>query len=47
MTIEDMEFADFYFEHGFKNPDSFLKITAQKVREQVRQRQGARNLNVK
>ena len=47
MTIEDMEFADFYFEHGFKNPDSFLKIIAQKVREQVRQRQGARNLNVK
>ncbi len=47
LTIEDMEFADLYFEHGFKNPDNFLKIAAQKLREQIRQRQGVINPDVK
>lgn len=47
MTIEDMEFADLYFEHGFQNPDNFLKIAAQKVREQLHQKQEGRNPDVK
>lgn len=47
MTIEDMEFADLYFEHGFQNPDNFLKIAAQKVREQLHQKQEGRNPDAK
>lgn len=47
MTIEDMEFADLYFEHGFKNPDSFLKISAEKIRAQILQREGVKSSDVK
>jgi NADPH-dependent 2,4-dienoyl-CoA reductase/sulfur reductase-like enzyme len=33
LSIEDVEFTDFYFEHGFKNPEGFTKTLARLVRE--------------
>lgn len=35
LTVEDLEFTDFYFEQGYKNPDGFMKIMAQIIREQA------------
>jgi NADPH-dependent 2,4-dienoyl-CoA reductase/sulfur reductase-like enzyme len=37
MTIEDLEYADFYFKHGYKNPRSFTQIIADKIREEEKQ----------
>ncbi|MDR1605642.1 MAG: FAD-dependent oxidoreductase [Streptococcaceae bacterium] len=34
MTIEEVEFTDFYYKHGFKNPKSFTNIIADKIRRQ-------------
>ena len=34
MTIEELEFADFYFKHGYRNPNNFTKILADIVRVQ-------------
>lgn len=34
MTIEELEFADFYFKHGYRNPNNFTKILADMVRVQ-------------
>lgn len=36
MTIKEIEYTDFYFKHGFKNPRSFTKIVADKIRQQER-----------
>ncbi|MFZ2846613.1 MAG: hypothetical protein WAZ47_07995 [Lactococcus chungangensis] len=33
-TIDDIEYIDFYYKHGFKNPKSFMKLVADKVRQQ-------------
>jgi len=33
LSIFDMEFSDFYFEHGYKNPHSFTSILAKLVRQ--------------
>lgn len=33
-TIDDIEYIDFYYKHGFKNPKSFIKLIADKVRQQ-------------
>ncbi len=33
LTIEDLEFTDFYFEHGYKDPRGFNRILARLVRE--------------
>ncbi|GAB2026569.1 FAD-dependent oxidoreductase [Lactovum odontotermitis] len=32
LTVQDIEYADFYFKHGFKNPSSFSKLLADKIR---------------
>jgi pyruvate/2-oxoglutarate dehydrogenase complex dihydrolipoamide dehydrogenase (E3) component len=32
LTIEDIEFSDFYFEHGYKDPSGFIKIMARLIR---------------
>jgi NADPH-dependent 2,4-dienoyl-CoA reductase/sulfur reductase-like enzyme len=37
MTIEDLEYADFYFKHGYKNPRSFTQIVADKIRQSERE----------
>lgn len=34
MTTEGLEFADFYFKHGYRNPNNFTKILADIVRVQ-------------
>lgn len=34
MTILDIEYTDFYFKHGFRNPRSFTKLIADKIRQQ-------------
>lgn len=34
MAIEELEFADFYFKHGYRNPNNFTKILADIVRVQ-------------
>jgi NADPH-dependent 2,4-dienoyl-CoA reductase/sulfur reductase-like enzyme len=36
LTIEDIEFSDFYFEHGYKDPSGFTKIMARLIREKER-----------
>ncbi|MDR0847046.1 MAG: FAD-dependent oxidoreductase [Lactobacillales bacterium] len=36
MSIEDIEFTDFYFEHGYKNPLGFARILAKMVRQKVK-----------
>lgn len=36
MTVEEIEYTDFYFKHGFKNPRSFTKMVADKIRQQER-----------
>lgn len=36
MTVQDIEYTDFYFRHGFKNPRSFVKLFADKIRQQER-----------
>jgi NADPH-dependent 2,4-dienoyl-CoA reductase/sulfur reductase-like enzyme len=33
LTVEEIEFADFYFEHGYKDPSGFTKIMARLIRE--------------
>ncbi|MFZ2718007.1 MAG: FAD-dependent oxidoreductase [Lactococcus chungangensis] len=33
-TIDDIEYIDFYYKHGFKIPKSFMKLVADKVRQQ-------------
>ena len=33
LTVEDIEFTDFYFEHGYKDPRGFTKILAKLVRQ--------------
>lgn len=33
MTVDDIEYTDFYYKHGFKNPRSFTKILADKIRQ--------------
>lgn len=33
LTIEDIEFTDFYFEHGYKDPRGFNRILARLMRE--------------
>lgn len=40
MSIEDLEFADFYFRHGYANPRSFAKILADIVRRQDPKKDG-------
>ncbi|MDR2465038.1 MAG: FAD-dependent oxidoreductase [Streptococcaceae bacterium] len=35
-NIEDLEFTDFFFEHGYKNPLGFTKILASLVREKAK-----------
>lgn len=37
LRIEDIEFSDFYFEHGYKDPSGFTKIFARLVREKERE----------
>jgi NADPH-dependent 2,4-dienoyl-CoA reductase/sulfur reductase-like enzyme len=32
LTIEDLEFTDFYFKHGYRNPNTFTKIFADLIR---------------
>lgn len=34
LTIEDVEYTDFYFKHGFRNPASFTQIFADLIRAQ-------------
>ncbi|MFC4652957.1 FAD-dependent oxidoreductase [Lactococcus nasutitermitis] len=34
LSIEDIEFTDFYFKHGYQNPEGLTKILAQLVRKQ-------------
>ena len=36
LRIEDIEFTDFYFEHGYKDPRGFNRILARLVRENER-----------
>ena len=36
LKIEDIEFTDFYFEHGYKDPRGFNRILARLVRENER-----------
>jgi len=36
LTIEDLEFSDFFFEHGYKNPETFTSILAKLIRESER-----------
>ena len=33
MTVDDIEYTDFYYKHGFKNPRSFTKILADAIRQ--------------
>ncbi len=33
LKIEDIEFTDFYFEHGYKDPRGLNRILARLVRE--------------
>lgn len=33
-SIDDIEYIDFYYKHGFKNPKSFIKLIADKIRQQ-------------
>ena len=33
MTIKELEYVDFYFRHGFKNPKSFAKLIADEIRD--------------
>ncbi|MDR0614743.1 MAG: FAD-dependent oxidoreductase [Lactobacillales bacterium] len=37
LTIEDIEFSDFYFEHGYKDPSGFTKIMARLTRKKERE----------
>jgi pyruvate/2-oxoglutarate dehydrogenase complex dihydrolipoamide dehydrogenase (E3) component len=32
MSVEDVEYTDFYFKHGFVQPKSFTKLLADKIR---------------
>jgi len=34
MTVEDLEFVDFYFKHGYRNPKQFSEMLADAVRQQ-------------
>lgn len=34
LTVDDIEFTDFYYKHGFKDPKSFVKLVADKIRQQ-------------
>ncbi len=36
IKIEDIEFTDFYFEHGYKDPRGLNRILARLVRENER-----------
>ena len=36
LKIEDIEFTDFYFEHGYKDPRGLNRILARLVRENER-----------
>lgn len=36
MTVEDIEYSDFYFKHGFNNLRSFTKMFADKIRQTER-----------
>jgi NADPH-dependent 2,4-dienoyl-CoA reductase/sulfur reductase-like enzyme len=36
MTVEDIEYSDFYFKHGFNNLRSFTKMFADKIRQMER-----------
>ncbi|MBS7576623.1 MULTISPECIES: FAD-dependent oxidoreductase [unclassified Enterococcus] len=37
MTVDEIEYTDFYYKHGFKNPRSFTKIIADEIRHQANQ----------
>ncbi|MCL2113742.1 MAG: FAD-dependent oxidoreductase [Streptococcaceae bacterium] len=34
LAIEDVEFSDFYFKHGYKNPNGMIKTLAQLIRQE-------------
>jgi NADPH-dependent 2,4-dienoyl-CoA reductase/sulfur reductase-like enzyme len=34
MTVNEIEYTDFYYKHGFKNPRSFTKLIADQIRRQ-------------
>ncbi len=33
LTVEDLQYSDFYFKHGFNNPRSFTQILADAIRQ--------------
>jgi hypothetical protein len=33
MTINDLEYVDFYFRHGYKNPKSFTKLIVDEIQD--------------
>ncbi|MGO2517527.1 MAG: FAD-dependent oxidoreductase [Leuconostoc falkenbergense] len=33
LTVEDLQYSDFYFKHGFNNPKSFTQILADAIRQ--------------
>ncbi|GAB2022625.1 FAD/NAD(P)-binding oxidoreductase [Pseudolactococcus yaeyamensis] len=38
-TVDEIEYIDFYYKHGFKNPKSFMKLVADKIRQQEKMEQ--------
>jgi NADPH-dependent 2,4-dienoyl-CoA reductase/sulfur reductase-like enzyme len=34
LTIEDIEFSDFYFKHGYKNPNGMMRTLAKLIRQE-------------